>query len=84
MSVFNKNKSRNMKPLGSDKWIPCNQYHRIDDKVPSVDGSRHEVQNPQLIGMTCDCKKLIYSEGECGCPGTDNRWEIKWQPNPNY
>ena len=27
----------------------------------------------------CDCKKMIYSEGECGC--AVKRWEIKLLEN---
>lgn len=73
-----------MKPTGHEKWIPCNQYHRIDDVIPTVDGNVHSIQNPELIGRICDCKKMLYlHEGECNCPGSNN-WEIKWVENPNY
>jgi len=74
-----------MKPTGHEKWIPCNQFHRIDDKIPTVDGSIHSIQNKELMSRTCDCRKLFYAgEGLCNCPGEQNKWEIKWQPNPNY
>lgn len=83
MSVFNK--PQGIKPTGSDKWIPCNQYHRINDVAPTVNGNIHSIQNPQYIGKVCDCKKQLYAaEGTCGCPGGNNHWEIKWLPNPNY
>lgn len=81
-SVFKRNRNT-MKPTGHEKWIPCNQFHRIDDKIPTVDGSIHSIQNPQLIGKVCDCKKCYLVEEMCSCPG-DPHWEIRWMPNPNY
>lgn len=72
-----------MKPIGHDKWIPCNQFHRIDDKIPTVDGSIHSIQNKELMSRACDCRKMIMSEGMCSCP-SEPHWEIIWLPNPNY
>lgn len=86
MSVFHKARNLNaMKPTGHEKWIPCNQFHRIDDKIPTVNGEIHQVQNPDLIGRLCDCRKCFMIEQVCSCPSVETRkWEIKWLPNPNY
>lgn len=73
-----------MKPIGHEKEIPCNQYHRIDGQIPSVDGSIHSIQNKGLMSRTCDCRKMVYSESICTCPGADIHWQIEWLPNPNY
>lgn len=72
-----------MKPIGHEKEIPCNQYHMIDGKIPTVNGEIHEVQNPDLIGRFCDCKKCYFTEQICACPG-NKHWQIVWKPNPNY
>lgn len=83
MSVFHK--ADRIKPTGYEKEIPCNQYHRINGVIPTVNGAIHSIQHPELIGKVCDCRKQLYAmEGECGCPGSDKHWEIKWIPNPNY
>lgn len=81
MSVFHKAKS--VKPTGSERHIPCNQYHRIGEMIPQVNGAIHSVQHPEWMGKACACRKMVYSEGMCGCPGVDS-WQINWNPNPNY
>lgn len=73
-----------MKPKGHEKEIPCNQYHMIDGKIPEVKGDIHSIQNKDFMSRTCDCRKAVYSEGMCTCPGEDKHWQIIWQPNPNY
>ena len=84
MSVFLKNKP--MKPTGHEKHMPCNQYHMIDGQIPpTIDPSIHSTQNKSLMGKICDCRKQIYSENMCGCPlSEEQKWEIKWVPNPSY
>lgn len=73
-----------MKPIGHEKNIPCNQYHMINGEIPPIEPTSHTTQHPDLMGKLCDCKKFIYSEGVCGCPSEDLKWEVKWIANPNY
>lgn len=81
MSVFHK--ADRIKPTGHEKEIPCNQYHRINGVIPTVNGAIHSIQHPELIHKTCDCRKCIYHESMCSCP-SEKHWEVNWQPNPNY
>lgn len=62
---------------------PCSESHTIDMVVPEIDPSKKEVQHPEWVGRACDCNRLIYEEGMCHCPA-EKKWEIHWQPNPNY
>lgn len=56
----------------------CRYGHAIDGVVPTVNMELFEIQNPQFIGMECDCKQLTYAgEEKCGC--SIPRWEIKWK-----
>lgn len=63
--------------------FPCSEGTTIDGIRPEINPDIMEVQNKELIGRACDCRKLIYTEGRCYCP-SQSRWEIHWQPNPNY
>ncbi len=81
MSVFRK--PQGVKPTGHEKEIPCNQYHRINGEIPTVNGSVHSIQHPELIGKACDCRKQIYHEEMCSCPGVQT-WQVEWKQNPNY
>ncbi len=63
--------------------FPCSENHTIDMIVPTVDPQKLEIQHPEWVGRTCDCKKLLFVEEKCFCPSA-NTWEIHWHPNPNY
>jgi hypothetical protein len=80
-SVFKK--SKQMTPVTNQaNWI-CSAGHTIDGINPSIDKAIMEIQHPEWIGKPCDCRKLIYNEGECFCP-SNKHWEIHWEPNTNY
>jgi hypothetical protein len=61
----------------------CMEGHCFNGVRPTVNASIMSVQHPELINKPCDCKRLIYTEGECYCP-SNKVWEIHWQPNPKY
>jgi len=82
MSVFNRNKKQ-MISKGNHERHPCSEGHTINMVRPSVNPNIMKVQHPEWVNKPCDCKKLIFTEGECFCP-TNKHWEIHWQPNPNY
>lgn len=52
----------------------CWGGHKWGGLTPTVDSSKHEIQNPTLIGTPCDCQKLTFGERVCTC-GTP-KWEI--------
>lgn len=59
--------------------IPCKNGHTFKGVIPVVDENKLSPQNHDLMYTICDCKKMIYSEGECGC--AVKRWEIKLLEN---
>lgn len=62
----------------------CENAHKWNGETPVVDGSRHEVQFPELVNRPCDCGRMIWAgEQQCSCPG-DKKWEALIAPNPNY
>lgn len=63
--------------------FPCSEGHTVNMIRPEIDPFKMEVQHPEWIGKPCDCRRLLYNEGECFCP-SNKKWEIHWQPNPNY
>lgn len=61
--------------------IPCPAGHAWSGIVPKVDESIMSVQNHNLMGVICDCKKFIYWEEICGCPAGAKHWEISLKEN---
>lgn len=81
-SVFNRNK----KPMISKEnhaRFPCSEGHTINGVIPTINPNIMQIQHPEWVGKPCDCKKLIYNEGECFCPA-QKRFEIHWMPNTKY
>ncbi len=63
--------------------IKCKEGHTWNGILPTVDEKILEPQHPDLEGLPCDCKKLLFHEEICGCPGK-KEWRIKTEENPNY
>lgn len=61
---------------------PCNRGHLINGIAPVVDPKILNTQNVGLIGKVCDCRRFIYDERKCSCPGTPE-WQIDWKENTN-
>jgi hypothetical protein len=59
--------------------IPCQNGHTFNGITPIVDENIMQIQNHDLLYHVCDCKKMIYSEGACGC--AVKHWEIKLLEN---
>lgn len=60
-----------------ENYIPCRTQHLWGGIAPLIDENIMQEQNVELIGKTCDCKKIVLSEGKCNCPGK-NKWELKY------
>lgn len=82
MGVFSKHKAMS-EPIQDKRQIVCIGGHKIDGVHPTIDPSILEVQNKELIGRECDCRRFIYSEVDCGCP-FNKYWKIEWEQNANY
>lgn len=68
-------------PNQKGEIIKCYNGHMIDGIPITVDPNKHEIQNSNLIGKPCDCRRMIYGEEDCGC--TVKQWEVKWKENIN-
>ena len=56
----------------------CIDGHQIDGMMPAVESDRFEIQNPDLIGKSCDCGRFVYDEDKCPtCSG--DKWKIIWR-----
>lgn len=66
----------------SAEFVYCHSGHLMNGVAVQVDPKKHEIQHPELIGKACDCKRCIYAEELCGCPGT-NEWRVTWKENIN-
>ncbi len=52
----------------------CSPYHRWNNERPVVNKDILEVQHPELIGVPCDCGRILYDEGPCGC--SKDEWRV--------
>ncbi len=61
--------------------VDCKNGHTWNGITPIVDADRHEVQNKELVGLPCDCKRMTYFESLCGC--SQDSWQVKLLENTN-
>jgi len=57
----------------------CIGTHKINGYEVKVDPLVHEIQNKELIGKVCDCRKFVLTEEMCGC--TIKEWRVVWKEN---
>ena len=61
-----------------DEDVKCRNGHTWNGVIPTIDPSKHYVQNPDIIGKPCDCGRVIVQEGLCGCSREPKEWELKY------
>ena len=59
---------------------PCKNGHLWGGVYPTVNSTVHAIQNEAFIGKPCDCGKLKYNEGLCGC-SSNIYWRIEMEEN---
>lgn len=79
MSVFFKNRLHKEPVMEDQKDLPCIPTHKWDGVIPTVNPDLMEVQNPDIMGKSCDCGRMVFNEEKCGC--FIPKWEIKFLAN---
>lgn len=66
-------------PNMATETAKCHGGHQINGMIPQVDENQFDkIQHPELIGVTCDCGRLVYDEGKCPtCSG--DKWKVTWK-----